>query len=276
MTGLVIGLILGIVGSLIAWYMTIGIITPALDIRDDMELIRTAGQPDEYRFAVRNRRIFRDAQDVSIRVRCSYLSHTRGSTGGQVRKFFDVPVDDGWIPIIRSQWYWRRRRPEGRTKNDHWPQLPTICRDEISSSYLNEVPKDNDGVRHVGSALQTSGQVWVPATCHDELGTLTVNRGSVDARDQHVCIRRSDRTAPYRSSKLVMRVRPALAVEVHQFGLRSGQITMPLSEPSQADAMKTSESRPTRCAVASRPQTPCQASSIACAVASGRTISSTS
>ena len=74
MTSLVIGLILGIVGSLIAWYMTVGIITPALDIRGDMELIRRIGQPDEYRFAVRNRRIFRHAQDVSIRVQCSYLS----------------------------------------------------------------------------------------------------------------------------------------------------------------------------------------------------------
>jgi len=60
MTGLVIGLILGIAGSLIAWYLTVGIITPALDIRDDMELLRRAGQPDEYRFAVRNRRVFRE------------------------------------------------------------------------------------------------------------------------------------------------------------------------------------------------------------------------
>jgi hypothetical protein len=169
MTDLVIGLILGIVGSLIAWYMTVGIITPALDIRDDMELIRTAGQPDEYRFAVRNRRIFRDAQDVSIRVRCSYLSHTRGATGGQVRKFFDVPVDDDWIPIIRSQWYWRRHRPEGRTKNDHWPQLPTLWRDEISSSYLNEVPKDNDGLADIFDILGSDyrGRIIVSVIAHD-------------------------------------------------------------------------------------------------------------
>jgi len=132
MTSLVIGLILGIVGSLIAWYMTVGIITPALDIRDDMELIRRIGQPDEYRFAVRNRRIFRHAQDVSIRVQCSYLSHARGVTGERMRKFFDIPVDDDWIPMIRSRWYWRRHRPEGRTKSDPWPQKPTLFPGDIS------------------------------------------------------------------------------------------------------------------------------------------------
>lgn len=169
MTGLVVGFILGILGSLIAWYMTVGIITPALDIRDNMELIRTAGQPDKYRFAVRNRRIFRDAQDVSIRVRCSYLSHTRGATGGRIRKFFDVPVDDNWIPIIRSRWYWRLHRPEGRTRNDHWAQLPTLCRDEISSSYLNEVPKDNDGLVNIFDILGSDyrGRISVSIIAYD-------------------------------------------------------------------------------------------------------------
>lgn len=169
MTGLVIGLILGIFGSLIAWYLTVGIITPALDIRADMELIRTAGQPDEYRFAVRNRRIFRDAQDVSIIVRCSYLSHTRGITGGQMRKFFDIPVDDAWIPIIRSQWYRRRHRPEGWPKNDPWLQRPTLRRDEISKSYLNEVPKDNDGLVNLLDILGSDyrGRIIVSIIAHD-------------------------------------------------------------------------------------------------------------
>jgi hypothetical protein len=169
MTGLVIGLILGIVGSLVAWYMTVGIITPALHIRADMELIRTAGQPDEYRFAVRNKRIFRDAQDVSIIVRCSYLSHTRGVTCGRVRKFFDVPVDDAWIPIIRSQWYWRRHRPQGWAKNNPWLQQPTLRRDEVSRSYLNEVPKDKDGLVNLFDILGSDyqGRIIVSIIAHD-------------------------------------------------------------------------------------------------------------
>jgi hypothetical protein len=102
-------------------------------------------------------------------LRCPPLSHTRGATGGQVRKFFDVPVDDDWIPIIRSQWYWRRHRPEGRTKNDHWPQLPTLWRDEISSSYLNEVPKDNDGLADIFDILGSDcrGRIIVSVIAHD-------------------------------------------------------------------------------------------------------------
>ena len=169
MAGLVIGLILGIVGSLIAWYLTAGIITPALDIRDHMELIRRAGQPDEYRFAVRNRRLFRDAQDVTVRVRCSYLSHTHGVTGGRTRKFFDVPVDDDWIPIIRSQWYWRWHRPEGWAKNDPWLQKPTLFPGEISSSYLNEVPKGNDGLVNLFDILASDyqGRIIVSIIAHD-------------------------------------------------------------------------------------------------------------
>ena len=170
MTGLVLGLILGIVGSLIAWYLTVGIITPALDIRADMELIRRAGQPDEYRFAVRNRRIFRDAQDVSIRVRCSYLSHARGVTGERMRKFFDIPVDDDWIPMIRSRWYWRRHRPGGRAGADPWPQKPTLFPDGISSSYLSEVPKDDDGLVNLLDILGSDyyrGRIIVSIIAHD-------------------------------------------------------------------------------------------------------------
>lgn len=170
MTGLVVGLILGIVGSLIAWYMTVGIITPALDIRNDLELIRRAGQPDEYRFAVRNRRIFRDAQDVSIRVRCSYLSHARGVTGERMRKFFDIPVDDDWIPMIRSRWYWRRHRPEGATGADPWLQKPTLFPGGISSSYLSEVPKDDDGQVNILDILGSDyyrGRIIVSIIAHD-------------------------------------------------------------------------------------------------------------
>jgi len=170
MTGLVVGLILGIVGSLIAWYMTVGIITPALDIRNDLELIRRAGQPDEYRFAVRNRRIFRDAQDVSIRVRCSYLSHARGVTGERMRKFFDIPVDDDWIPMIRSRWYWRRHRPEGATRADPWLQKPTLIPGGISSSYLSEVPKDDDGLVNILDILGSDyyrGRIIVSIIAHD-------------------------------------------------------------------------------------------------------------
>jgi hypothetical protein len=170
MTGLVIGLILGIAGSLIAWYLTVGIITPALDIRDDMELLRRAGQPDEYRFAVRNRRIFRDAQDVSIRVQCSYLSHARGVTGERMRKFFDIPVDDDWVPIIRSQWYWRRHRSEGAARIDPWPQKPTLFPAEISSSYLSEVPKDRAGLVNLLDILGSDyyrGRIIVSIIAHD-------------------------------------------------------------------------------------------------------------
>ena len=170
MTGLVVGLILGIVGSLIAWYTTVGIITPALDIRNDLELIRRAGQPDEYRFAVRNRRIFRDAQDVSIRVRCSYLSHARGVTGERMRKFFDIPVDDDWIPMIRSRWHWRRHRPERATKADPWPQKPTLFPGDISSSYLSEVPKDDAGLVSLLDILGSDyyrGRIIVSIIAHD-------------------------------------------------------------------------------------------------------------
>lgn len=170
MTGLIIGLILGIAGSLIAWYLTVGIITPALDIRDEMELLRRAGQPDEYRFAVRNRRMFRDAQDVSIKVQCSYLSHARGVTGERMRKFFDIPVDDDWVPIIRSQWYWRRHRPNAQAKNDPWPQKPTLFPAEISSSYLSEVPKDRAGLVNLLEILGSDdyrGRIIVSIIAHD-------------------------------------------------------------------------------------------------------------
>lgn len=59
--------------------------------------------------------------------------------------------------------------PEGRTKNDHWPQLPTLWRDEISSSYLNEVPKDNDGLANIFDILGSDyrGRIIVSIIAHD-------------------------------------------------------------------------------------------------------------
>lgn len=169
MTGLIIGLVLGILGSIIAWYIAVGVITPALAIRNSMELIRIAGQPPKYRVAVRNRRLFRDAQDVSIRVRCSYLSHSRRLTGSRIRKAFEIPVDDAWVPLIRSRWYWRKHLPKGRSSNDHWPLLPVLSVNEVDGSASTDAPRDDYGLLDLFEILGADyeGRVDIAVIAYD-------------------------------------------------------------------------------------------------------------
>jgi hypothetical protein len=143
--GIIIGFVLGILGSLIAWIVAIGLLTPALKIRDSIELIRSSDQHIKYRFAVRNQRIFRNAQDVTIKARCSYRTQRAIAGRPRIRQTFEVPVDDGWVPLIRSQWYWHKHRQKGRTGREFWAQYPVLLPDQIPGRILQELPKDENG-----------------------------------------------------------------------------------------------------------------------------------
>ena len=145
MIGIIVGFVLGILGSLIAWFVAIGLLTPAIEIRDSIELIRSPEQTIRYRFAVRNRRIFRNAQDVTIKVRCSYRAQTAVVGRFPIRRTFEVGVDDSWIPLIHSEWYWDSRRLKKRNRKDSWAQYPVPFLDQIPSKIVRELPRDKNG-----------------------------------------------------------------------------------------------------------------------------------
>jgi len=52
---------------------------------------------------LRNRRSFRDAQDVSIKVRCSYLTQSTGLTGQRLRQAFEIPIDPSFIKLVHTE-----------------------------------------------------------------------------------------------------------------------------------------------------------------------------
>jgi len=160
-----IGFVLGIAASIIAWYLTIGVITPKVEIREALEVIRNVDQPAKYRVAVRNRRLFRDAQDVSIKVRCSYLTHTTGLTGQRIRQTFEIPIDDAWLPALHSRWHWRRK---GRSPG-YWRQLPVLHLEQVNEIDSKDAPRDNYGVIELIETLGPAykGRVHVTVIAYD-------------------------------------------------------------------------------------------------------------
>jgi hypothetical protein len=163
MVGLLIGFILGIIGSLIAWFVTAGYLTPKIRIRTTLEEISDPGSTINYGFAIRNLRFFRDAQDITVRVRCRLeLPEPLTVNDQDLVGVFNIPVDDEWIPVIRSQRYWRQSvRKEG---GEIWAQYPQTLAQLIPSwtSHQLKLPTDQ------------YGQVDLPKILKERNGSITV------------------------------------------------------------------------------------------------------
>lgn len=143
MVGLIVGFILGTIGSLIAWFVTAGFLTPKIEIRDFIEARYFPDSIIKYRFGVRNRRIFRDAQDVTIRIRCAFRPHDRRDHAGPARITFALPVDDEWVPVIRSRWYWRKHT--SKSMKIFWPELPRVLADQLPPWVAKQLPSNARG-----------------------------------------------------------------------------------------------------------------------------------
>jgi hypothetical protein len=163
------GFLLGILASVIAWYLAVGVITPKVEIRPSLELIREPGRSAKYRIAIRNGRLFRRAEDVSIRVRCSYLRPRKGLKDGRIRCVVEIPLDEPWLPVLRSRWYRRRHRHRDRP-SDGWLQRPVLYVDQMEQNAVAELPKDADGLVDLAAVLATEdlkGRVQVTVIAYD-------------------------------------------------------------------------------------------------------------
>src|SRR5258708_7615792 len=56
---------------------------------------------------------------------------------------FSIPVDDEWIPVIRSRWYWRKHTSQDL--KSFWPQRPVALLQQIPLWALERLPKDENG-----------------------------------------------------------------------------------------------------------------------------------
>ena len=156
MAGVLVGFVLGIIGSLLAWFLTAGYLTPKIEIRNTVEAVPGTKSLTNYQFAIRNRRWFRDAQDVTIRVRCRIPIKDRQD----LMHAFSIPVDDEWLPVVRSQWYFRHgRRRDTETWTQYLETMTQLIPPWISNEF--ELPKDE------------CGQVDLPQILHQFDGILT-------------------------------------------------------------------------------------------------------
>jgi hypothetical protein len=169
MAGLLVGFFLGIIGSLIAWFVTAGYLTPKVRIRATIEETSGPGSVINYRFAIRNQRFFRDAQDVTIRVRCKLeLTLPLKINGQDIEGVFNLPVDDEWIPVIRSQRYWRRGARKGAT--EIWSQYPATLAQSIPPWISDQLmlPKNQHGQVDLPRILKDrNGSIMVVVVAYD-------------------------------------------------------------------------------------------------------------
>src|SRR5450631_1829692 len=104
MANLLVGLALGILGSFVAWVVVAHLLTPKVAIGEVIERRTRIDGTTYYRFEIGNARAWRRADDVSVTARFD-VRRTRPS-GAVVTSWFNVPVDDVWIPSLIP----RRRR----------------------------------------------------------------------------------------------------------------------------------------------------------------------
>ena len=170
MVNLLLGLVLGVLSSLLAWFVAVGLLTPKIEIRRTVQALDDDKGCVRYRFGIRNKRIFRDAQDLTVKVRCRCRTSAAGHTGNRVRRTFDIPVDDAWVPIIRSRWYWRKHQPKDRNAKITWPQLPVMLIDQIAPWAVDGLPKDRLGMLDLSEVLNPSthrGSIRLIVTAFD-------------------------------------------------------------------------------------------------------------
>jgi hypothetical protein len=112
---ILIGLVLGVVSSLAAWIVVTQLLKPNVAIGKFIERWDRPDGSRYYRFAVGNARRWRFADDVTVTARFNVLK--RRPSGRVVTNWFNVPVDDAWIPSLLP----RRRRKAKRFS--HYPVL---------------------------------------------------------------------------------------------------------------------------------------------------------
>jgi hypothetical protein len=129
------GFVLGIVGSFISWALLAHTLKPKVSIRPTIETYpdrRTGAR--RYRFGIVNARWLRSAIDVTVIARVAVRDIAR--TGWRGNVFFQVEVDDRWIPVLRSRLTRRRARPRGAGLLAY-PMKPVLLLDTIEARVRN-------------------------------------------------------------------------------------------------------------------------------------------
>lgn len=157
-----ISFVLGIVASMLAWLVVARALLPSIVIDEKIDAVKSADGSVRFRFAIRNGRLFRDAVDVSVRVRAAIPIEGRQ----QPNMTFQVPVDDDWVPVVRSQHYWAKRRGP-----HYWPQRPVLLLSELPSWVCNrlDVTKGECSLKDI---LDVPGaRVRVVVVAHDSFSS---------------------------------------------------------------------------------------------------------
>lgn len=128
-----LGIVLGLLSSILFWYVTTKILTPKLSVSNSLERSDDREGKPRYRFTLRNEG-HRDAVDV--RVKCTLFSHGWARGASDEIAIVDIPVAVGQIDVMPGR---------------RWPLFKTAARpldilgDRIVSLQLNNVSEFQKG-----------------------------------------------------------------------------------------------------------------------------------
>lgn len=92
-----LGILLGLLSSILLWYVTTKVLTPKVSVSRFLERSRDHEGKPRYRFTLRNEG-HRDAVDV--RVKCTLFSHGWASGASEEIATIDIPLSVGQIDIL--------------------------------------------------------------------------------------------------------------------------------------------------------------------------------